>query len=121
MLIQSKERIDTWSDDDFLKYKLLGVKNKGKNHNFDIDEEYILELLKIQNNKCIYSGVELLLKTNSQNSLSIDVVDNDLGYVKGNIVLCSSYFNTMKNKYSVDEILYYVTKIYEFNKEYYEN
>ena len=110
------------------KYKIniinkryLGAKHRAirKGLKFDIEESYIHKLIKEQDNKCKYSGIEL--DTSSigskntfinHNTLSIDRIDSKKGYVEGNLSLVSSIVNSMKNNLSEEEFFSLIEKIY---------
>lgn len=66
---------------------------------------------------CPALGIPIHYETGSRgaadNALSIDRIDSNLGYVKGNIVLVSQRANRIKNDATVDEL----RKIYEFYRD----
>jgi hypothetical protein len=66
---------------------------------FDIDENDILELYNKQNHKCYWFGIELIpsVVNRSPYKPSIDRLDCNLGYVKGNIVLSCMAANIGRN------------------------
>lgn len=73
--------------------KRLARVRGGERSSFDIDRKYILELLKVQDNKCAVSGIEFEWVYHSPNKLSIDRIDNDKGYLKDNIRLVCKQVN----------------------------
>ena len=80
---------------------------------YNLDEEYIEELFKCQNNKCYYSGIEF--GDNFSNKITyptIDRIDSSKGYEKGNVCLCTFVVNQMKNNLTTDQFKDIVTKIY---------
>lgn len=64
-----------------------------------INEEYILQMYKDQDGKCYWTGLELtpspINKFPSQPSL--DRLDNEKGYIPGNVVLCCFAMNMGRN------------------------
>jgi len=68
---------------------------------FNITKEY-LQAIVPDENKCTYLGLEFK-SDGVKNSCSLDRVDNNLGYVIGNIELISTYANTLKNSSSILE------------------
>ena len=61
-------------------------------------------LLKVT--KCYYTGIELNFIEGHDNQLTIDRVDNDLGYQDDNVVVCSKRINCLKDNLTVQEIKY---------------
>jgi len=76
-----------------------------KGHPDLIDVDYLLDLWKAQDGNCIISGHKMLEKNCSLYSVSIDRIDNNFGYIKGNVQLICQGVNLAKNKYSQEEIL----------------
>jgi len=80
-------------------------RNKFKDyHNLKITREEFVKWHNKQEKKCVYCGVkesDLIYLTDKYNSrsdrLSIDCMNNDLGYVKGNLVLCCWRCNALKS------------------------
>lgn len=95
----------TWQTNNIIKVRVLAAKHRAKRKNldFDIDEEYIKIKLIEQNYKCKYTNVDLELTIGSDdnnmnpNTLSIDRINPNLGYIKNNIALVSAIVNSMKN------------------------
>lgn len=79
--------------------------NKRTKRPFDIDADYIYELWKSQNNKCIYTGEDFIIETYHNANLSIDKIEPELGYVKGNIQLVCWAVNRAKGDLSHDVFL----------------
>ena len=68
----------------------VAIKNRAfkKQIIFDIDIEYAWDLLISQNRKCALSGLDIYLSPNlkkKRNSASLDRINNDLGYIYGNV------------------------------------
>lgn len=70
--------------------------------------EFNLSLLSLVNlygaKRCFYTGVELRLQKGHDNSLTLDRVDNNLGYVRGNVVACSQRFNSRKGEITAEDV-----------------
>jgi hypothetical protein len=75
-----------------------------KNVPFDISIEDVEEI--ISEMKCFYLGVPLKKNQGklTHDSLTLDRVIPNLGYVKGNVVACSHRANTIKNTASVNDL-----------------
>ena len=87
------------------------------NVDFNLDPEFIHNLLLSQNNKCKYSGIQF--KDNFHDKYTyptIDRIDSSKGYTKDNVCICTWYVNNMKNNATIDQFKDVITKIYE-NKD----
>lgn len=67
---------------------------KGREHEFNITLDHILDLLWEQKGRCYYSGIPLSFITDSNWKLSIERLNNDIGYVIGNAVLICVEFQS---------------------------
>lgn len=76
--------------------KTSKTKDKLKNMNNDLSVEFIEFLKKKQNNKCFYCNTIMTL-FNELSSLSIDRLKNNIGHIKGNIILSCRFCNYSKN------------------------
>lgn len=73
---------------------------KSRNLEFNLDINHINELYKKQNGKCYWFGVELIpsIEKKHPQQPSIDRIDNNFGYVKGNVVLSCYSANIGRNE-----------------------
>lgn len=82
------------------------IKERAKisNFSFDITLEYIMNLLKDQNYKCKLSGLEIEMRKqwygNVNQTASLDRIDNNKGYIKGNVQWLHKDINNMKHTHS---------------------
>ncbi len=74
---------------------------------YNLTVEYIQELLDKQQYKCYYTGVELKVGNKLTNP-TLDRIDSNKGYIKGNVVVCTEIANIMKNDLTVDQIKYQI-------------
>jgi hypothetical protein len=96
---------------------LLNHSSKRKK-DYNIDIQYLLNIYELQNGLCNISGVEMTYKHGSvSTNISIDRIDSDKGYIKGNIQLVCYIVNIMKNKFSVNDFLYFCNTIITFNNK----
>ena len=74
---------------------------KRRNIPFNIDYEYVMDILEQQKFKCFYTNQEMTFGTQEEHnsSLSIDKVVPELGYIKGNVVFCTHKVNLGQNQY----------------------
>ena len=91
------------------KYVALLDSSQKRGIEFDLPLMSLLNLYKAK--RCYYTGVSLTLQPNKPNSLTLDRVDNNKGYVSGNVVACSNTFNNMKGCLSVDDIVVLYSKV----------
>jgi hypothetical protein len=101
---------------DFMKAELVVAKDRnkkrGKNHEFDITVDFLMDLLKKQDGLCAMSGIEMLTTTHrdecpederyNPNKLSIDRIDSKGGYTQDNVQLVCCWVNLMKLNVSID-------------------
>ena len=58
----------------------------------------------VRTKKCFYTNIPLNFIRYDEHQLTIDRVDNNIGYVDGNVVACSRKFNEIKGEITVDSI-----------------
>jgi hypothetical protein len=76
----------------------------------------LLNQFKIQEGKCYYTGEKLSFDNygTNPNFATIDRLDPSKGYVKGNVVFCSSIANKVKQNLSFPELKSICLKFIEF-------
>jgi len=96
----------------YLKRRIGSYKKTSKELNieYDINADYLLELFHNQNGKCYYTGEQMEWNNygcgrglQSPLTLSVDRLTPNLGYVKGNVVLCGHRTNTSKGARTENE------------------
>lgn len=80
-----------------------------RNIDFNITQDEFLNIVK---NNCY-----LCNKTNNNNTLGLDRVDNDKGYIIDNCKSCCKYCNYMKNKNELSKFLAHIQKIVKYTKD----
>lgn len=108
-----------------MMYKASRCKSAAKKANtpYDIDAQYMMDLWQKQTGKCFYSDIDMELSFGktadvaSHNGLSVDRVIPSLGYVRGNIVLCCTKLNCVKNNLTLAEVESYLPYWYKRIKE----
>ena len=70
----------------------------------DIDYEYLINLYKEQKGLCAISQMPMVHHWGDPSTISIDRIDSNKGYLKGNVHLVCQWINIAKNKHSVSEI-----------------
>lgn len=88
-----------------LNYRIKKAKQRANKFkmDFNLDLDYLTKVFNTQNGKCFYSQRKLDLGSNNQNTITIDRINSDFGYVKGNVVLCCFCVNSAKNELSMEE------------------
>ena len=117
-----RKRLANFSPEDVVKKRLKDAENraedKGLAFSIKLEDLYINgELPKY----CSVSGIELDYKsannTGSKYStnpfaFSLDRIDNNLGYIPGNVRIVCWIYNSMKNQYEEDLLLYLIKQIH---------
>lgn len=82
---------------------------KSRNYPFEISIEYLQKLLENQNFKCAYTNMGMLCPktynekrdmTSSPYLISLDRIDNELGYIEGNVHFVCVWTNKAKGAYT---------------------
>ena len=90
----------------FLKEKINLARARNK-YIVDIDYNYINELWKSQDGMCAISKIPMTyIKGNGKvnTNVSMDRIDSNIGYIKGNIQLVCTQVNYMKNDLSTEDL-----------------
>lgn len=98
------------------KYARLKRRAKAKNIEFNISLTEFTKLFEIQKGKCYYTNTVLECSVGTgykRNAFSIDRVDSSKGYVKGNVVFCTSKVNTVKSDLTMQELKSWIPKWYK--------
>ncbi len=94
-------RVDKWA-----KHLVNSSRNNAKRYGkeFNIDEDYILKLYEEQNHKCYWYGVllEPSIIHRYPAKPSLDRLDPEKGYVKGNVVISCMAANIGRNSCDAD-------------------
>jgi hypothetical protein len=76
--------------------KRNGIDNSG-----DCEDDLLslfIDIIKEQNGRCAITGIPLVYKQNHIFAVSADRIDNNKGYVKGNVKMIITPLNTPNNK-----------------------
>lgn len=83
-----------------------------RSREFNIRPEYVQALYDAQNKKCALSGYDIVLSSNHEKSTaSVDRIDNDKGYIEGNLQLVHLYVNRAKHTLSQEEYIRLCEKV----------
>ena len=99
---QKKDNKPVISDVEVAK-KLVNIHSSAQSRNleFNLTFECVKKLLEYTT--CYYTNVQFT--EDGPNARSFDRVDNEKGYVVGNVVACTVDINGKKNNLSIDEIV----------------
>lgn len=79
---------------------------------FDISLEYLDELIKEQNFRCVYTGAKIDAKTRKQYTASLDRRSSDQGYIVGNVQFVLKEINMMKWTLAEQDFFILIEQIY---------
>ncbi len=86
---------------------------KSKKMNFDLTEEFLLNMFISQNKKCKLSNIIMEIPKYTENKkltqVSIDRIKNNKGYTKDNIQLVALGINYMRNTVTTEEASNFIT------------
>lgn len=93
---------------------------KERNLNFDITIKYMWDLFLLQNKKCKLSNRELTFtdsfRLNRKNqTASLDRIDNNKGYIVGNVQWIHKDINKMRMNFEINHFLSWIEEIYKHN------
>jgi hypothetical protein len=82
--------------------KMLNLKQSADSRSIKFDLSFNTLKKMMEQKKCFYTGRQFDSKGDF--SLSIDRIDNKLGYVEGNVVACTVEINRKKTDITLEEI-----------------
>lgn len=93
---------------------------KKRNLEHTITKDYLIKLFEKQKGLCYYTNKLMHIDiTNGQDrydSISIDRLNSNKGYIENNIVLCRWVINRMKNNLPLNKFLEIIKEIYKYKK-----
>jgi len=81
------------------------VSAKKRQQEFSLTAQILRNAWESQHGLCAYTGIEMTTQPNMPHSVSVERVDNDIGYTKENTVLVCKAINAMKS--DLDAKLFY--------------
>lgn len=108
-----KDRIANSIESKLLRYRWTSARNRAKAKGlvFEISFEFVEKLWETQKGVCYLTNVPMKLEMNVWNSVSIDRINSQKGYVEGNVALATSFINYAKRDYSNIELKNILTEI----------
>lgn len=91
------------------KFNEIKLRSRERGIEFSLSLEWLREAID-NANTCPYLGVKLNITqeectSNPNQNKSIDRIDSTKGYIPGNVVICSSRANRIKNDATIDELV----------------
>lgn len=84
------------------KFQSIRSSAQNRNKEFGLTLKEIAKLMKTK--RCFFTGVELNNISGDKHKLTFDRVDNDKGYVVGNVVACTHEFNQIKGNLTIQQV-----------------
>ena len=84
------------------RLKNLCTKAKLRTKEFSLTPDDLSVIWEKQEGRCAYTKLPLLAPANQFNTVSLDRIDSNVGYVVGNIQLVCAAINKMKQEYTED-------------------
>jgi len=102
-----------------IKY-LTSIKDGAKNREleYSVSDEYVSNLYHKQNKKCALTGKNISFYCDSKNgktNASLDRINNDKGYIEGNLQWVDTNINMLKLSWGVDEFKRMCDEVSKFN------
>ena len=82
--------------------KMINLKQSADSRNIKFDLSFLTLKKLMEQKKCFYTGRSF--ENKGDYALSIDRMDNKLGYLEGNVVSCTVEMNRKKADITIDEI-----------------
>ena len=94
-------------------------RSKIKGYQTDLTTEYLKEVWDTQNGVCPYTGIKMEISRTSQDEdikktpikASLDRIDPNIGYIKGNVEFVCYCVNVMKNDFTKNQMVDFINQI----------
>ena len=94
----------------------MSARKRSKDYSDGVNGSFLAKLWEKQKGRCFYTNVEMNFNPRDKLRLvSVDRIDNKIGYLEENIVLCTYAFNSFKFNLEHQEIIDFVNMIKEAN------
>lgn len=85
-----------------------GYNKRSKIEEINVTPEFLEDLYKEQNGLCYYTG----LPFTETDRPSVDRIDSSKGYIQGNVVICKSSINFMKQEFTIEQFKQNIIDLY---------
>lgn len=115
---RKKKELSKSSPEEYIRHKsrIRAATAKQRKIVFDIDADYLVDRLRLQEGKCLYTSNELQV-TNEDDFhtyLTLDRLDSRYWYVEWNVAFCSRFYNNrIKKDLSIEWFRLFAPKIYK--------
>ena len=97
--------------DEYSPFRIFVRCSKRRGYDTDLDVEHLKELWENQNEECAITNIKMSLgRDHSPFQASLDRIDNDKGYIKGNVRFVCLIANYARNTWDDDAVKLFVTK-----------
>jgi hypothetical protein len=116
MAVRRRTRIQS-SLEAFADYSFTTIKSRAKKdgRGLKITANYLKTLLEEAKGVCQVTGLPISYKIGDMHKASFDRIDNNKGYVYGNLQVVSAYVNYAKQEFTQDELFKVAKAIVEHN------
>ncbi len=102
-----------------VRHRLSCAKQRIKKYNqieTNLDEDYLFNLIKSQNETCLLTGVPFVYEKNHPLCPSLDKIESDKGYVKGNVQWLSWAVNRAKGDLDTHDFVTMCKRVVELSE-----
>jgi|688.fasta_scaffold1117476_1 hypothetical protein len=90
-------------------------KNAEKRKNeFSLTREDLMEMWEQQGGLCCYTGIQMTTQAAMPNSVSVERVDNSIGYTRDNTVLVCNGVNSMKSAMNGEDFFHFCKAVVDW-------
>ncbi len=99
------------------------IESSAKNRGipFDLDKEYLWELFLSQHGRCSLSGIDIKFSSSAklrlETTASLDRIDSNVGYIRGNVQWTHKWINLMKNDLEMEEFIDFCRAVAKHNSK----
>lgn len=114
--VNASQDVGPWLSVTILKDSAKRARNMG--WQFDVDRNYLVNLWHEQQGRCAVSGMPMQTQSGTREEknpyrASLDRVDNNLGYVRGNVRFVCHWVNNAKSTWTDDVFDQFIGAIVE--------
>ena len=91
-------------EDKFIRLRKTLVQRNKKHGSETITTRQLIDLYREQDGKCHYTGLAYSIGEKGPLCMTVDRINNAVGYEIGNVVLCCWFVNCAKNEWALEEM-----------------